>query len=55
MANKQPTIREFLATKARLGPIVASVHVILIDDLSEESDCKQEPDAPKYRCTLIEQ
>ena len=31
------------------------MHVILIDDSSEESDDEQEPDAPKDRYTLIEQ
>ena len=57
MASKQPTIREFIATPGQARPYsnVTSVHVILIDDSSEESDDEQEPDAPKDRYTLIEQ
>ena len=55
MASKRPTIREFLATPGQARPYSTSVHVILIDDSSEESDDEQEPDAPKDRYTLIEQ
>ena len=57
MASKQPTIREFLATPGQVRPYsnVASVHMILIDDSSEESDDKQEPDAQQDRYILIEQ
>ena len=56
-AIKQPTIREFLTTpgQARPNSNVASVHVIRIDDSSEESDDEHEPDATKDRYTLIEQ
>ena len=53
MASKQPTIREFLATPGQARPYsnVASVHVILIDGSSEESDDEQ----AQNRYTLIEQ
>ena len=57
MASKQPTIREFLTIPGQARPYnnVASVHVILIYDSSEESDDELEPDATKDRYTLIEQ
>ena len=45
MASKQPTIREFLAKPRQARPYSNIASVILIDDLSEESDEEQEPDA----------
>ena len=45
MASKQPTICKFLAKPHQARPYSNVASVILIDDSSEESDDRQEPDA----------
>ena len=45
MASQQPMIRKFLAKPCQARPHSNVASVILIDDLSEESDDEQGPDA----------